>query len=64
MAVLIGVDGPRAGRDEPDGQEGQVNRWQRPIRLVQSDTIRSDALKFGHSANRKLNHKRRSFKLR
>lgn len=39
MARFVGVNGPRASREEPDRQERQVQPRQRAIRLVHSDTV-------------------------
>ena len=36
MAILVSVSGPRASGDEPDRQERQVERRNRPKRLVHS----------------------------
>lgn len=48
MAVFVGVHCPRTSGDQPNGQEGQVQRRQRPIRFIQSDTIRSGTRRHVH----------------
>lgn len=41
MALFVGIKGPRASRDEPYRQEGQVKPGKRAVGLVDSDAVGS-----------------------
>lgn len=40
VGVAVGVEGPRASGDDPDREEGQVQRRQWPVGLVEAETVR------------------------